>query len=95
MLLLGRSTPLPPCTAHTRRRPTTECAADAVATALPPLQGYEGRWIRDYVNDTVPEVAFGEYWDTCSYTGALRCVCMECCCCGALLQGAGVEWCMA
>lgn len=31
-------------------------------------KGYEGRWIREYVDATVPEMAFGEYWDTCSYT---------------------------
>ena len=39
------------------------------ALPLPRLQGYEGRWIGEYVNATVPEMAFGEYWDTCSYTG--------------------------
>lgn len=33
------------------------------------LQGYDGRWVREYVDATVPEMAFGEYWDTCSYTG--------------------------
>ena len=33
------------------------------------LQGYEGRWINEYVDATVPLMAFGEYWDTCSYTG--------------------------
>ncbi|EFN55550.1 hypothetical protein CHLNCDRAFT_31136 [Chlorella variabilis] len=32
------------------------------------VKGYEGRWIGEYVNATVPEMAFGEYWDTCSYT---------------------------
>lgn len=31
-------------------------------------QGYEGRFVRDYVDATVPQMAFGEYWDTCSYT---------------------------
>lgn len=31
------------------------------------LQGYEGKFVGEYVNATVPEMAFGEYWDTCSY----------------------------
>ncbi len=35
-----------------------------------PLQRrYEGRWVGEYVDATVPLMAFGEYWDTCSYTG--------------------------
>jgi hypothetical protein len=46
----------------TRRRPSTS------PWLLAP-QGYDGRWIAEYVNATVPEMAFGEYWDTCSYTG--------------------------
>ncbi|PRW34079.1 glycoside hydrolase isoform A [Chlorella sorokiniana] len=32
------------------------------------VKGYEGRWVREYVDATVPEMAFGEYWDTCSYS---------------------------
>jgi alpha-amylase len=32
------------------------------------VKGYDGRWAGEYVNATVPEMAFGEYWDTCSYT---------------------------
>lgn len=32
------------------------------------VKGYDGRWVREYVDATVPEMAFGEYWDTCSYT---------------------------
>ncbi|KAL6768502.1 AMA2 [Auxenochlorella protothecoides x Auxenochlorella symbiontica] len=32
------------------------------------VKGYEGRFVRDYVDATVPQMAFGEYWDTCSYT---------------------------
>jgi alpha-amylase len=32
------------------------------------VKGYEGKWIQEYVDATVPELAFGEYWDTCSYT---------------------------
>ncbi len=39
---------------------------------LPLTPSYEGRWVREYVDATVPEMAFGEYWDTCSYSGALR-----------------------
>lgn len=35
------------------------------------LCSYEGRWVREYVDATVPEMAFGEYWDTCSYSGEL------------------------
>ncbi len=31
------------------------------------LQGYDGQYVAEYVNATVPEMAFGEYWDTCSY----------------------------
>ena len=36
----------------------------------PPRQGYEGKWVREYIDATVPQMAFGEYWDTCAYTGA-------------------------
>lgn len=41
---------------------------------LPPhlavhCRSYEGRWVREYVDATVPEMAFGEFWDTCSYSG--------------------------
>lgn len=32
------------------------------------LQGYDGKYVAEYVNATVPELAFGEYWDTCSYS---------------------------
>lgn len=32
------------------------------------VKGYDGKWVGEYVNATVPELAFGEYWDTCSYT---------------------------
>ncbi|KAL4522614.1 hypothetical protein Ndes2526A_g01021 [Nannochloris sp. 'desiccata'] len=32
------------------------------------VKGYDGRWVGEYVNATVPEMAFGEYWDTCSYS---------------------------
>lgn len=38
-----------------------------------PYPRYEGRWIKEYIDATVPEMAFGEYWDTCSYTGAPAC----------------------
>lgn len=31
------------------------------------IQGYDGKYVAEYVNATVPEMAFGEYWDTCSY----------------------------
>jgi alpha-amylase len=32
------------------------------------MQGYDGRHVGEYVNATVPELSFGEYWDTCSYS---------------------------
>ena len=32
------------------------------------VKGYDGKWVGEYVNATVPELAFGEYWDTCSYS---------------------------
>lgn len=32
------------------------------------VKGYDGKWAGEYVNATVPELAFGEYWDTCSYS---------------------------
>lgn len=28
----------------------------------------DGAAVRDYINATVPLLAFGEYWDTCEYT---------------------------
>ena len=31
------------------------------------VKGYAGEHVAEYVNATVPEMAFGEYWDTCSY----------------------------
>lgn len=31
------------------------------------VKGYDGKWTGEYVNATVPLMAFGEYWDTCSY----------------------------
>ena len=27
-----------------------------------------GQFIQEYVNATVPYMAFGEFWDTCEYT---------------------------
>lgn len=32
------------------------------------VKGYDGKYNALYVNSTVPEMAFGEYWDTCSYS---------------------------
>lgn len=32
------------------------------------VKGYSGKYNAEYVNATVPEMAFGEYWDTCSYS---------------------------
>ena len=31
-------------------------------------KGYHGRFSKLYVDATVPEMAFGEFWDTCSYS---------------------------
>ena len=28
----------------------------------------DGAAVRDYINATVPLLAFGEYWDTCDYS---------------------------
>ena len=32
------------------------------------VKGYDGRYIGDYIDATVPEMAFGEFWDSCGYT---------------------------
>ncbi|KAL3150549.1 Alpha-amylase [Trebouxia sp. C0010 RCD-2024] len=32
------------------------------------VKGYAGEAVREYINATVPTMAFGEYWDTCEYT---------------------------
>lgn len=32
------------------------------------VKGYDGRWNKEYVDATVPLMAFGEYWDACDYT---------------------------
>lgn len=32
------------------------------------VKGYAGEAVREYINGTVPLMAFGEYWDTCDYT---------------------------
>lgn len=31
------------------------------------VKGYNGKFAKMYVDETVPELAFGEFWDTCSY----------------------------
>lgn len=31
------------------------------------VKGYSGVWAREYIDGTVPEMAFGEYWDTMEY----------------------------
>jgi len=33
--------------------------------------GYAGEYTKQYINATVPELAFGEYWDTCDYDGSV------------------------
>ncbi|KAK9843998.1 hypothetical protein WJX81_001575 [Elliptochloris bilobata] len=32
------------------------------------VKGYGGEFAKEYIDMTVPEMAFGEYWDTCEYT---------------------------
>ncbi|KAF8066365.1 AMY2 [Scenedesmus sp. PABB004] len=32
------------------------------------VRGYNGQFCKIYTDATVPEMAFGEYWDTCEYT---------------------------
>lgn len=32
------------------------------------VKGYDGKYAKLYVDATVPQMAFGEYWDTCAYT---------------------------
>ncbi|CAL5221418.1 g3605 [Coccomyxa viridis] len=32
------------------------------------VKGYSGEFVKEYLDATVPELAFGEYWDTCEYT---------------------------
>jgi alpha-amylase len=35
------------------------------------VKGYDGSYTRHYVDSSVPSLAFGEYWDACSYTGGV------------------------
>lgn len=59
------------------RAKTNQCGVVGIETCPPPLlpprpapgQGYDGKFVMEYVNATVPLMAFGEFWDTCSYTG--------------------------
>ncbi len=32
------------------------------------VRGYLGSYCKLYVDETVPSMAFGEYWDSCDYT---------------------------
>lgn len=32
------------------------------------VKGYAGKFTRHYIDNTVPDMAFGEFWDTCDYT---------------------------
>ena len=32
------------------------------------VKGYAGSYAREYIDSTVPALAFGEFWDTCGYT---------------------------
>lgn len=35
------------------------------------VKGYGGEFTRKYIDATVPLMAFGEYWDSCNYTGGV------------------------
>ena len=35
------------------------------------VKGYSGEFTRKYIDASVPLLAFGEYWDSCSYTGGV------------------------
>ena len=35
------------------------------------VKGYSGEFTRKYIDASVPLMAFGEYWDSCSYTGGV------------------------
>lgn len=32
------------------------------------VKGYDGKWTKEYVDASVPLMAFGEFWDACEYT---------------------------
>lgn len=32
------------------------------------VRGYLGQYCKTYIDETVPAMAFGEYWDSCEYT---------------------------
>lgn len=32
------------------------------------VRGYAGSYVKQYIDETVPSMAFGEYWDGCEYT---------------------------
>jgi alpha-amylase len=34
-------------------------------------KGYHGRFVKLYVDATVPQMAFGEFWDTCAYSDSV------------------------
>ena len=35
------------------------------------VKGYKGEFTRKYIDGSVPALAFGEYWDACTYTGGV------------------------
>ncbi|GBF99921.1 glycoside hydrolase [Raphidocelis subcapitata] len=35
------------------------------------VRGYGGQYIKQYIDATVPQMAFGEFWDTCEYSGSV------------------------
>eukprot|EP00201_Polytomella_parva_P006777 CAMPEP_0175085634 /NCGR_PEP_ID=MMETSP0052_2-20121109/28778_1 /TAXON_ID=51329 ORGANISM="Polytomella parva, Strain SAG 63-3" /NCGR_SAMPLE_ID=MMETSP0052_2 /ASSEMBLY_ACC=CAM_ASM_000194 /LENGTH=746 /DNA_ID=CAMNT_0016357679 /DNA_START=151 /DNA_END=2387 /DNA_ORIENTATION=- len=35
------------------------------------VRGYPGHYCREYIDATVPEMAFGEYWDSCEYNNGV------------------------
>ncbi|KIY91500.1 hypothetical protein MNEG_16464, partial [Monoraphidium neglectum] len=32
------------------------------------VRGYGGQFVKTYIDATVPQMAFGEYWDACDYS---------------------------
>ncbi|GMH44738.1 hypothetical protein BSKO_12690 [Bryopsis sp. KO-2023] len=35
------------------------------------VKGYSGEFLKQYIDATVPQMAIGEYWDTCEYTNGV------------------------
>ena len=35
------------------------------------VKGYPGSYLKQYIDASVPELAIGEFWDTCEYTDSV------------------------